>query len=158
MKVWRINEHGEIVWVEEKVPCEPKVGIFWMVKEGDFEEPVVHAVPYKNGNIIDGCLSYGDHWRFWKHLAPQNEQEQLLKSHRFDHYPRGHVVYDTDQDKFFIYADLCLTCEDLNTILENFDFGDKRFRVRFDGEYLCRQCNPQKGGVRREVGTGLLCQ
>jgi hypothetical protein len=141
MKVWRINECGEIVWVEQKVRCNPKVGIFWMVKEGDFEEPVVNAIPFKQGHVIDGFISYGDHWRSWRLPAPVTQENKLLRSHRFDHYPRGHVVYSTGQDKFIIYADPCLTCEDLNTILEIFDFGDTEFEVRFDGEYSCSGCD-----------------
>jgi len=141
--LWKFDENGEVVRIPEEVECNPKVGIFWIIKEGDLEELIADAVPYEAGALHEGVQQYGDHFEYWQSLQPKTQAEEMLKSKRFDHYSRGHVDYNPGSKTFLLYADLCLSAEDLTAAFEMFDFGDFDFKMMDeDVRYQCARCNP----------------
>jgi hypothetical protein len=143
---WRFDEEGNPVRVPMDIPCNPMVGIFWFIKEGNLEEAVIDAVPFEQGVLVDGVLQHGDHYEFWQSLEPVTAAERQLKASQFDYYTRGRVVYDPESKKFLIFADLCISAGDLNIALEWFDcFGDFDFEIMDKDDryqYRCAQCSP----------------
>ena len=62
----------------------------------------------------------------------------------FDFFPRGRIVYNTRENKFFVYIDKCLdTTEHIAKIIEVFELSDREYAIEFDEHYQCHLCNKE---------------
>lgn len=101
----------------------------------------MHAVPFERGESYGNAVQYGGHYEFWENLRPKTSLERKFKSRAYDAYPRGRVVYFTDQHKFIIYHDDCLRLDkELKIVIEKFDLEAADFDK--DEHYKCAKCNP----------------
>lgn len=114
----------------------PKVGIFFVVKN----QVLFDAVAVQQGERCDNFIEHGGHYDFWDKLIPRNEIEQAFKDRAYDAYPRGRVVYFIREQKFRLYADSCLSSNDLQLVKEV--FGIKNAVRAKDEHYQCASCNP----------------
>ncbi len=114
---------------------ETKVGIFFVV-EGEL---ILDAVPLEQGERYGDTVGFGGHYDYWQALVPQNSAEQLFKSHAYDYYPRGRVVYFMKSGDFRLYADRCIRQADVGKIAKAFRLPS--CRLARDEHYQCAGCN-----------------
>lgn len=114
-----------------------KVGIFWCV-DGII---VSDAVSLKRGEPYGGAVQYGGHYDFHESLEPVNPHEYRLKAHDYDYYPRGRVVFFTIKNCFALYADPCLSVEDIQKVTSLFGLEKQTVEIRGDDHYRCASCN-----------------
>ncbi|MCH5158676.1 MAG: hypothetical protein J1F33_05730 [Clostridiales bacterium] len=109
-----------------------KVGIFWAVPdkyEGgwNFYE-VVKSYELSAANSL-GFIDYPySHYEKWDDVRGASETPDCY------HYPRGRVLYDTNQNKHRIFADECLDEYDLHELIELFEIKD--FELCRDEHYV----------------------
>lgn len=117
--------------------AETKVGMFWSIEGKVVGEAVLlsEAEPYGD------ALQYGGHYDFWDELKPKTEMERQLKSHAYDYYPRGRVVYFQSRQQFRLYVDCCLSAEDQEAIVDFFHLAGTPLEIEKDAHYQCARCN-----------------
>lgn len=113
-----------------------KVGIFWIVN-GDI---IADAIPLSHANEYGKAIEYGGHWEYWERLVPLTRGQYLLKSHEYDRYPRGRVVYFPAQRSVVVYADQCLWTSEYRTKLQEVFGINQAFRFTSDDHYRCLAC------------------
>ena len=113
-----------------------KVGIFFVVKN----QVLFDAIAVQHGERCNNFIEHGGHYDFWDKLIPRNDIEQAFKDRAYDAYPRGRVVYFIREQKFRLYADTCLSSNDLQLVKEV--FGLKNAVRTRDEHYQCASCNP----------------
>jgi hypothetical protein len=113
----------------------PKVGIFFIIEN----QILMDAVPAKNGEPYGDTLGYGSHYEFWNNLVPWNLIEKKFKKRAYDAFPRGRVVFFTQEKKFVLYADKCLKQNKTKWIAEQFGLSD--VVLKRDEHYQCAKCN-----------------
>ena len=113
-----------------------KVGLFFVVKN----EVLFDAVALQQCERYDNFIEYGGHYDFWDKLIPRNAIEESFKDRAYDAYPRGRVVYFVREQKFRLYADTCLSHQDLQLVKDV--FGLKSAVRTKDEHYQCASCNP----------------
>ncbi|MEI6707032.1 MAG: hypothetical protein WCK96_07840 [Methylococcales bacterium] len=86
-------------------------------------------------------LGFSGHYDYWQALIPKNSTEQLFKSHEYDYFPRGRLVYFTNSKSFRIYADRCLKKTDLEKIAATFNLPS--YQLARDEHDQCAGCNPE---------------
>lgn len=114
----------------------PKVGIFFVIKN----VVLFDAIVVQQGERCDNFIEHGEHYDFWDKLIPSNALEQAFKDRAYDAYPRGRVVYFIREQTFRLYADMCLSSNDLQSIKDV--FGLKNAVRTRDEHYQCASCNP----------------
>jgi len=114
-----------------------KVGIFFVVN-GDL---LFDAVPLEQGELYGDTVGFSAHVDYWEALAPKTPMERLFKSHAYDYYPRGRVVYFKDNNGLRLYADCCITEDDIKKIVATFQLQSGRVTRRRDQHYQCARCN-----------------
>lgn len=70
---------------------------------------IADAVPLDQGEHYGDTIGFGGHYDFWLALVPKTPTEQLFKSHTYDYFPRGRVVYFKKSSNFRLYADRCIS-------------------------------------------------
>ena len=55
----------------------------------------------------------------------------------FDYFPRGRVVYNIKDDKYYVYNDKCI--KDLSSIIGEEE--KEKIEIREDFHYQCHKCN-----------------
>lgn len=121
----------------QDITPETKVGMFWCVGE----TVVGEAVPLSEAEPYGDALQHGGHYDFWLHLKPRTEAERRLKSHAYDYYPRGRVVYFQTRRQFRLYVDGCLSAEDRELIADFFGLAGSQLEIERDAHYQCAGCN-----------------
>lgn len=114
-----------------------KVGIFFKVGN----EFLIDAVPLAEGEPYGDAIQYGGHYDFHENVEPSTPRERRFKAHDYDYYPRGRVVCFPNKNTFTLYADPCLTPDDLNRIIGLFALEDQSIEVAEDEHYHCSTCN-----------------
>lgn len=116
---------------------EAKVGMFWCIEGTVVGEAVLlsEAEPYGD------ALQHGGHYDFWDELKPKTEMELQFKSHAYDYYPRGRVVYFQSKQQFRLYVDGCLSAEDQEVIVDFFHLAGTPLEIEKDAHYQCARCN-----------------
>ena len=114
---------------------QAKVGIFFVVN-GDL---VIDAVPLGQGELYGDTVGFSGHYDYWEALVPTNTTEQLFKSHGYDYFPRGRVVYFKESSSFRLYADRCMKKADVEKVAESFQLP--AYRLARDEHYQCARCN-----------------
>ena len=109
-----------------------KVGIFWAVPNTDeggwnFCE-LIKSYELSAANSL-GFIDYPySHYDKWDDVRSKGQTPDCY------HYPRGRVLYDTNQNKHRIFADECLDEYDLQEIVELFEIED--FELCRDEHYV----------------------
>ncbi len=78
--------------------CVGEVGIFWFFKGNVISDSVSHSLGEEYGNFVNGR---SDHCTFWpsiQRLSPE------AAKYEYDQVPRGRVVYNRKDDRFFVYG------------------------------------------------------
>lgn len=121
------------------VQLDTKVGMFWCVGESIIGEAVSLSLAEPYGD----ALQHGGHYDFWRGLKPQTIAERQLKSHAYDFYPRGRVVYFQSRQQFRLYVDGCANIENREAIFLFFGLVGVPVEVEMDAHYQCARCNRQ---------------
>lgn len=116
---------------------DTKVGMFWYVGETVIGE----AVPLSEAEPYGDALQHGGHYDYWLHLKPLTNAERRLKSHAYDYYPRGRVVYFQSRQHFRLYVDGCLRALDREAIADFFGLAGTQLEIERDTHYQCAKCN-----------------
>lgn len=115
---------------------QAKVGIFFVVQGHLF----INAAPLEQGELYGDAINFSGHFDYWESLKPSSTVEQLFKSHAYDHFPRGRVVYFNNTDSFKLYADRCITKVEIEKIAAAFQLP--AYQLGRDEHYQCAICNP----------------
>lgn len=118
---------------------QAKVGIFFVVN-GDL---VFDAVPLEQGELYGDTVGFSGHYDYWQALVPQSPTEQLFKSHAYDYFPRGRVVYFKEISGFKLYADRCMRKADIDKVVAIFQLPSGRVARARDEHYQCASCNSE---------------
>lgn len=113
------------------------VGIFFKVA-GSF---LIDSVSLETGEPYGDAIQYGGHYCFHESCEPATVQERRFKSHDYDYYPRGRVVYLPKRNTFILYIDPCLTNDDVQQIACLFGLVGQPVEVTGDEHYRCSGCN-----------------
>lgn len=114
-----------------------KVGMFWCINDTVIGE----AVPPDEAEPYGDALQYGGHYDFWLGLKPRTEMERQFKSHAYDYYPRGRVVYFQSRQQFRLYVDKCLNDRHWELIADYFSLDLTLLEIETDAHYKCAECN-----------------
>ncbi len=114
-----------------------KVGIFFKVSN-DF---LIDALPVNSGEPYGDAIQYSGHYDFHEALLPKSPAEFSFKSHDYDFYPRGRVVYFQASESFTLYSDPCLTQEDIGRLINLFNLDGQKIIIASDEHYRCSNCN-----------------
>ena len=92
--------------------------------------------------IFNGCApEYGEE-RFGKRDNPYGHErlyDRHFKTGDYIDFPRGRVVWDTEQNRAIVYIDRCIRRpEVLAKIAAAFELTD--YRVEGDSHYRCKNC------------------
>ena len=68
---------------------QAKVGIFFVVQSNI----LINATNLELGEPYGDAINFSGNFEYWEAINPKNSIEQLFKSHAYDHFPRGRVVY-----------------------------------------------------------------
>lgn len=113
------------------------VGIFFLVNG----EVISDAAPLAQGEHYGETIGFGGHYDFWLALGPKTPTEQLFKSHAYDYFPRGRVVYFKKSNNFRLYADRCISKISMANIAAAFKLP--AYRLARDEHYQCAKCNTE---------------
>ena len=114
-----------------------KVGIYFVVNG----EIVFDAVPLDQGESYGDAIDYSGHYEYWQACIPQNQTETLFKSHAYDYFPRGRVVYFKRTNSHRLYAECCITKADIEKVVALFQLSD--YRLARDEHDQCAGCNQE---------------
>lgn len=133
-----LDEHGNHVKAFDGSGPHTKVGIYWYVDDTIVGDAVYlhEAEPYGD------ALQHGGHYDFWQNLKPATDAERKLKSHAYDYYPRGRMVFFPKIQTVRIYVDRCMDNDVVNEALEFFEHQDLKIEIETDHHYRCAECNP----------------
>jgi NAD(P)H-flavin reductase len=93
---------------------------------------ICHSIPAEKGENRFGKLDdpYG-HDALWEAHGLQGD---------YIHYPRGRVIFDTQQDRAIIYIDRCIHIPPIiRKVVELFEI-DGDYTVVYDDHYRCKNC------------------
>lgn len=86
----------------------PFIGIFWGIIERDCTRLLCDKVPLLEGELYGEAITWGEHYDFWESLRSQKSPHTLTQVpawSEYDEWPRGRVIYQTQKEKFVVYAD-----------------------------------------------------
>ena len=120
-----------------KTTTKLKVGIFWYVDGMVLGESVTldDAEPYGE------ALQHGGHHDFWQQLKASTPAEYSFKSHAYDFYPRGRMVWFFRKRVARLYLDKCLNEAERASVLRFFDAAGCPVEFELDSHYCCSICN-----------------
>jgi hypothetical protein len=124
----------------------PHVGIFWGAQTSNGEARLLAAgCPLDQAEPYGDCLTYGpghyetwDHWRRDRTINPA--LRALVRSHEYEDWPRGRIVFDQSRDLFITYADRkLLTPAMIARIKTQFQLPAERTEVTSDWHYQSKE-------------------
>ena len=113
-----------------------RIGIFF----------VVDGVLISDSLSVEQCPQYEDyanhgaHYDYWSELEPTTITESAFKSHAYDYYPRGRVVFDVKHQQAKLYVDHCIDAAKLVAISAAFELPNNA-RISYEEHYQCYHCN-----------------
>lgn len=113
------------------------VGIFFKVAD----EFILDSVGLEAAEPYGEALQHGGHYDFHESLRPPDPVGRRFKAHAYDFYPRGRVVYFPGRNAWTLYADPCLTREDIGHVIALFGLDASVVDVAADEHYRCSRCN-----------------
>ena len=121
-----------------------KVGIFWVIKGNVYskiQENDLENERKENSAIITGFIdSDFGHFREWDLLCANR-----YPNADFATFPRGRVMFDIKRNEHVIYADECITDNEIEKIVEIFNL--LKYRKEKDEHYTCDKCIKRKGDL-----------
>ena len=121
---------------------QPHVGIFWMVQTKNGAARLLAAgCPLEQAEPYGDSLTYGpghyDTWTKWRRdRGIDPALRDIVRSHEYEDWPRGRIVFDQSKDRFILYADRkLLVPETITRILEHFRLPADRTSVEGDIHY-----------------------
>ena len=118
------------------------VGIFWVIRGRLYckkqEKDVSEAVKSSRAMITGMVDCDFGHFEEWDALCGR-----LYPRADFATFPRGRVIYDIQKKDYAVYADECITEEELRNVADV--FGLRTYRVCRDEHYSCDKCVKRKG-------------
>ena len=115
---------------------QAKVGIFFVV-QGHL---LIDAAPLAHVEVYGDAINFSGHFEYWQALNAKSVIEHLFKSHAYDYYPRGRIVYFNQTKIFKLYADRCIAKAEIKKIALAFHLP--AHRLARDEHYQCAICNP----------------
>ena len=112
-----------------------KIGIFFMV-QGHL---LIDATPHEQGELYGDAINFSGHFDYWETLIPKSAVEQIFKNYAYDHFPRGRVVYFIKTSSFKLYADPCMSKDEIEKVSAAFQLPS--YRLARDEHYQCAKCN-----------------
>jgi hypothetical protein len=119
----------------------PSTGIFWLYRG----KLLIACTPLTESEEYGECLtSPHAHIDLWEELR-QNGSVQ--REDEYDECARGRVVYDTVQQKYFLYADPCILSEQryVDAIVKLCGLSYEQVEKKTDPHYRCPNCLPASG-------------
>jgi hypothetical protein len=113
------------------------VGIFWRVDS----VIIVDAVSQEKAEPYGDAIQYSGHYDFHEAFVPDTKHDYRFKVHDYDYYPRGRVVFFPNKNRFVLYADSCLTSDDIQMVISLFGLDGQVVQVAEDEHYRCAACN-----------------
>ncbi len=114
---------------------EPRVGIFWLVRD----QFVIESVPVSQAEPYDERLTFpASHIDVWKRL--QEEGRAPLES-EYDEPPRGRVIFEPSSREFLILADACILARKqiMSEIMRCLHLPHQ-VKLDSDSHYRCWRC------------------
>jgi hypothetical protein len=120
----------------------PHLGIFWMVQTKNGAARLLAAgCPLEQAEPYGDFLTYGpghyDTWTKWRRdrgIGPA--LRDIVRSHEYEDWPRGRIVFDRSKDRFILYADRKLMAPEMIAIIrEHFHLPADRTSVKGDIHY-----------------------
>ena len=120
----------------------PHVGIFWVVQTTDGEARLLAAgCALDRAEPYGDCLTYGPgHYETWTQWRRDRTGDPalraLVRSHEYEDWPRGRIVFDRSRDLFIIYADRkLLTPATIARVKTQFHLPEEHTEVKSDFHY-----------------------
>jgi hypothetical protein len=120
----------------------PRLGIFWVVQTTAGKAKLLAAgCPLDQAEPYGNCLTYGPgHYETWAHWRRDRTVDPalraLVRSHEYEDWPRGRIVFDRSRDLFVLYADRkLLTPATIARIKAQFHLPADRTEVQSDCHY-----------------------
>lgn len=113
------------------------VGIFFLVNQTIISDKVEIAMANSNEMFAE----HGEHYNYWNTFKPTDKDEFLFKSHAYDYYPRGRVVFDRVRGFYYLYVDKCIPAELVSKISDHFELKQTALKLKLDQHYQCHLCN-----------------
>jgi hypothetical protein len=124
-----------------------KVGIFWGLREDVDPHRFSLIVDATNISEAEPYATFLTHprghyevWENWRRLGPavlaKRGLPQQIAWHEYEDFPRGRVVFNTEDNTFVIYADQRLQAPSfLSDVIRVFELETQRSVVRSDAHY-----------------------
>ena len=114
--------------LDDKENVSIDVSLFFVVN-GKF---LIHCCKKEDGEKYGDFINYPQsHMEIW-------DKYYYKKYHvDFDYFPRGRVVYNIKENKYYVYHDKCI--KDLSNIVGTED--KEKIEIREDFHYQCHKCN-----------------
>ena len=125
-----------------------KVGIFWAVPNGLGGQSALEVS--KNFLKIEadkrGFINYpNSHFEVWE------DEMKELGDDCYKH-PRGRVIFDTNRNRYLIYADECVSAEVIDEIVKLYGIED--YELRRDEHYVCPHCENTMFNLKYNILRG----
>ncbi len=124
----------------------PSVGIFWRVAD----VLVADCSTLEQAEAYGDCITHGrghyECWQEWQALGgtrlAANGYPAKITSTEYDEWPRGRVVYETQANRFVLYADRRLQSPDIVAALKTiFGLATADVVVKSDLHYRTRSAS-----------------
>ncbi len=123
--------------VEDREKATLQIGIFFLIDDVVLRD----SLPIEQGQQYGHNIEHGAHYEYWLNLAPTTAAESTFKAHGYDYYPRGRVVFNSQQRRAKLYIDRCIRGAARATIRQEFALP-KDTLIDYDTHYQCHRCNP----------------
>lgn len=90
---------------------------------------------------LEEALKYGNFLNYKEsHFDIWNKYYYKKYNVDFDYYPRGRVIYNIEEECFYIYIDKCLINK-MDEFLKQ--YSNKNYKLLKDFHYQCHKCNKE---------------
>ena len=132
--------------LRKKIAGGPEVGIIWLVGGRLLYDttPLNDAGGYDKFKIHEN-----DHFGYWDKLL---EAREVPPGTEYDDFPRGRVVYDTQERRFTLYLDKCILKKKalVSKIMADMHLPSENTDIETDSHYRCPVC--QRGKIPVAAG------
>lgn len=109
-----------------------KIGVFFYVEEKIVSEQYQLQEGIQQGVFINPPEGHECIWR---------RDYEKVDQKKYDFWPRGRVVYNTNSKQFILYYDGCLDQPNLEKVKELFGISLNQVRYVKDEYYTCHKCS-----------------
>lgn len=128
----------------------PNVGPFYVIDgvvyadTDDIREVNTSPVGFKDSN--------NGHYDYWRSLQKYFPEYRKVD---YDYYPRGRVVYNTKDDKYYLYADKCILKDQklIDAIEDELNLPYDKVVAGDDEHYQCHECSEDYIGIFENIDS-----